>query len=84
MNALSEAEMRRLLYRRGLFQLRGLSPHEAHALAMRLKERDLEKDDRRLCLECRHLRRSGNCMKPKHYPIPTLLQRCRSFDWMTP
>jgi hypothetical protein len=41
--------------RLGLFTDRGLNMDEAEALAAKLAGRDLEQDDRRLCLECLHL-----------------------------
>lgn len=37
-----------------LFKDRGLSTEEAEELAHRLTGRDLEQDDRRLCIECSH------------------------------
>ena len=41
--------------RRTLFADRGLSTDDASDLAQRLTRRDLEDDDRRVCLECQHM-----------------------------
>lgn len=87
MHALSQpmkpAELKRLAYRQGLFVRRGLWPEPAHELALRLLERDAEKDDRRVCLECRHFQRSRTCARQQS-PLPMQLQRCPKFDWQTP
>ena len=41
--------------RLALFTGRGLKAEDADDLAQRLTRRDLERDDRRVCLECRHM-----------------------------
>ncbi len=41
--------------RLSLFTGRGLNTDDADDLAQRLMRRDLEQDDRRVCLECRHM-----------------------------
>ena len=41
--------------RLALFAGRGLNAEDADDLAQRLTRRDLEQDDRRVCLECRHM-----------------------------
>lgn len=50
------AELERMAQRTEQALKAGLTPHEAEALADALHQRDREGDDRRLCLECRHLR----------------------------
>ena len=49
--------------RLGLFTGRGLSVKDADELAKRLRRRDLEQDDRRVCLECRHM--SGDVQRSR-------------------
>ena len=41
--------------RLALFACRGLSTDDANDLVQRLARRDLEQDERRVCLECRHM-----------------------------
>ena len=71
------------------FQQRGHSTTNADALAERLHLRDVEGDDRRMCLECRHLERYGRCDLAREgklpgadrhlEPIATILMRCEGF-----
>lgn len=56
-----EREITRFKFRVALFQRRGLEEPDAETLADRLYERDFERDDRRMCLECKHLQRGGTC-----------------------
>jgi hypothetical protein len=58
----TEADIGRFTQRVVLFLRRGINATDADDLAERLHLRDLQGDDRRLCLECRHLsgRRCGN------------------------
>lgn len=49
----------------------------AELLAEKLARRDADRDDRRLCVECSHCRRSG-CAKGDAW-LPTMLQRCDRF-----
>jgi hypothetical protein len=70
-----------------LFLRRGINATDADDLAERLRLRDLQGDDRRLCLECRHLagRRCGNhCAAGVGRDLPEELvmqpQRCPGFD----
>jgi hypothetical protein len=78
--------------RLALFTDRGLRLNEAQISVGRLRTRDRECDDRRLCLECRHL--SGGpgawqcsqwrMLKVRSPAVPTdlallLLQRCKAF-----
>lgn len=50
---------------------------DGEALAGKLARRDADHDDRRLCVECSHCRRSG-CAKGDAW-LPTMLQRCDRF-----
>ena len=68
-----------------------VGPAEAHALALRLKTRDAQHDERRLCLECSHLfdtaraprcaqwRQAGHGGPQLPRELPMLLQRCKAF-----
>lgn len=51
----SEAACSRFVARVALFLRRGIDPTDADDLAERLYLRDMEADERRLCVECRHL-----------------------------
>ena len=76
--------------RQALFQQRGISTQDAERLADKLVARDRDGDDRRLCLECRHLRgdgpyRCGNARAAGLQPdLPrewvSVLQRCHGFN----
>lgn len=55
-DAMTGAEIDRLLARAALFSSRGLRVEAAERLADALVKRDRELDDRRLCLECANLR----------------------------
>ena len=79
--------------RLALFTDRDLSMEEAQAMAEKLVQRDKEKDDRRVCLECAHLWGNAqvrNCSQWRKIgmingpAIPSeltmLLQRCNGFD----
>ena len=95
-----EREITRFRFRAALFQRRGLSEPDAETLADRLAERDYERDDRRVCIECKHLQRSWHCFAAKqgwlahikagsreadHYtPLQQTLQRCEGFEFQTP
>lgn len=92
--ACDDRELNRMVYRIGLFQRRGIDEGYAYELADRLLERDRERDDRRYCLECSHLQRSGACFAAQqgllrdatrnHQPVRDLLQRCEGFSWQRP
>lgn len=78
-----EREIGRFKFRSALFQRRGLSEPDAETLADRLAERDYERDDRRVCIECAHWQRSRTCFKK----LPTSfvqLVRCVGFKWQAP
>jgi len=73
------------------FIRQSVKPAEAHALALRLKVRDAQHDERRLCLECSHLfdttraprcaqwRQAGHSGPQLPRELPTILQRCKGF-----
>ena len=86
--SVSDIETARL----ALFTDRGLSLNDAQISVGRLRTRDRERDDRRLCLECRHL--SGGpggwqcsqwrMLNVRSTAVPAdlallLLQRCKAF-----
>ena len=58
-SAMNGQELDTLMARQALFCQRGAAPQDAERLADRLVNRDRDDDDRRLCLECRHLRGAG-------------------------
>jgi hypothetical protein len=91
----TEAEIKRFNLRVGMFQRRGLPEDQSEQLADRLARRDQEKDDRRMCIECDNLQKTGDCRKatkesladtygPTHFPVKTILQRCTAFKWRVP
>ena len=75
--------------RRAHLLLWGLPVQQAEALAARLAARDLDADDRRMCLECVSLERTGRCARARMgklvgadralEPVRDILQRCPSF-----
>jgi hypothetical protein len=86
--SVSDMETARL----SLFSDRGLNLNEAQVAVRRLRTRDRERDDRRLCLECRHLSRGPGGWQCSQWRMlnvrsPTLpadlvlllLQRCKAF-----
>ena len=87
-------ELARATFRVALFKRRGLAELTATDLAARLADRDADRDDRRMCLECSHLQTSGGCFaaaqgwlpatSKKHHPVQNLLQRCERFTWVKP
>jgi len=68
-----------------------VSPATARDLALRLKTRDAQHDERRLCLECCHLfdtarthrcaqwRQAGHAGSQLPRELPIILQRCQGF-----
>lgn len=62
----------------------------AERIADALRARDLERDSRRMCLECRFLQRTGDCrasgnpQRGAHQPVADILFRCPRFAWQTP
>ena len=94
-----EREQKRFAFRVGLFTRRGMTQPDAETLADRLFERDAERDDRRVCVECAHItadhpRHGRGCFAAQQgwihgaarnlSPIPDLLLRCEAFAWQMP
>jgi TubC N-terminal docking domain len=67
----------------------GWSEVRALATVDRLRTRDRQEDDRRMCIECTHLGDTGRCLAAatgrlcnadrRYEPVPDLLQRCEAF-----
>ena len=82
----------RFVARVGRFEMLGIDTTDAEDLAERLHLRDLEGDDRRLCLECANLsgRRCGQwrqarlCCAAVPADLIQALQRCNGFKDTTP
>jgi hypothetical protein len=91
---MSEREISRMSFRTALFQRRGLDIGVAEKLADRLLARDRDHDDRRACIECKHLQRSGGCFAAQQgwisgasrrlEPVTDILDRCPVFEFQTP
>jgi len=89
-SAMNGQELDTLMARQALFCQRGAAPQDAERLADRLVNRDRDDDDRRLCLECRHLRgagpyRCGNARAAGLHAdlardLVLILQRCHGYD----
>ena len=94
-NAMNTKEIDTFTARVHLFTERGVSVTDADDLADALVRRDREADDRRLCLECSHLRRSAGLWRCGQWEraglavaevpgdVVNLLQRCSTFDEAT-
>ncbi len=91
-SAMNGAEIDTFTARLAWFTDKGLSLIDAEALADKLVIRDREGDDRRVCLECVHLRHGERCgnwqqagvaIRARDAQLPgdftTLLQRCGGF-----
>jgi hypothetical protein len=74
---------KRFQFRLALFIKRGIDAARAFDIAERLWQRDRDLDTRRLCLECKHLRRGWNCAKNEAV-LTDVLQRCPLFSWEMP
>jgi hypothetical protein len=86
-----DAACGRFVARVALFMRRGIEASDADDLAERLHLRDVQADDRRLCLECRHLagrsgtwrcgnhRAAGLALPEVGRDLAGLLQRCAGF-----
>lgn len=84
----------RFRFRVAMFQRRGMSPMQAGEFAYRLECRDADFDDRRACVECESLQRSGTCFQAvqnrlpnttKDYqPVRDQLKRCDGFSFQKP
>ena len=89
-SAMKEQEHDRHMARQYLFCQRGASAQDAQQLADSLVSRDHSDDDRRLCLECRHLHGAGpyycgNARAADWTPdlprdLVLTLQRCHGYD----
>lgn len=98
--AWGDREISRFQFRAGLFERRGLPVDRAEHLADRLALRDLQGDDRRVCMECEHLQADHpqygrGCFAAKQgwlgagipkslNPLLDTLQRCERFTWQKP
>lgn len=76
-------EMERWAFRVELFQRHGWPEDRAESWADRLVQRDRERDDRRLCVECSHLLSQWRCRK-RGPVIAEVPQRCEMFAWQKP
>lgn len=89
-SAMNGQEIETFMARQALFMERGAGPQDAERLADELVLRDRDGDNRRLCLECRHLRgdgsyRCGNAGAAGLHPdlprdLVLIVQRCHGFD----
>ena len=89
-SAMNGQELDTLMARQALFCQRGAAPQDAERLADSLVNRDRDSDDRRLCLECRHLHgagpyRCGNAQAAGVHAdlardLVLILQRCHGYD----
>ena len=81
----TDAEINRFVLRAGLFERRGLATDDAEVLAERCLSRDRDLDDRRACIECKHLQGGGRCALTRKDALPkTMFQRCHGFEWQVP
>ncbi len=93
-SAMNGVEIDTFTARLARFTDKGLSLIDGEALADRLVIRDRDLDDRRVCMECAHLRHGGRCgnwkaaevaIRARDSQMPsdftTMLQRC---DWFSP
>ena len=81
--SLNTKQLNRMAFRVWLFQEHGWDENRAGRWADKLHDRDMEKDDRRLCVECKHLTSSWGCMKGGDV-VADLLQRCPTFEFEVP
>jgi len=92
-SAMNGAEIDTFTARLARFTDKGLSLDDAERLADKLVIRDREADDRRVCLECVHLRHGGRCgnwraagvasnAMDARFPgdFTTMLQRCDGYQ----
>jgi len=83
MPAWDDKQIKRFMFRVGLFVRRGLDHIKAESIADRLAFRDFERDDRRMCLECGNYQKSRSCFVG--LPMSTeQLARCHGFEWQKP
>lgn len=89
-SAMNGQELDTLMARQDLFCQRGASAQDAERVADKLVDRDRGEDDRRLCMECRHLRgegpyRCGNSQAAGVHAdlardLVLTLQRCHGYE----
>ena len=94
-SAMNSGEVTKFIAREERFKVKGILPEVAEATADKLVIRDREKDDRRLCLECKHLngyttlrcnnwKKAGICNSSEGAFVSSdfaiLLQRCFGFE----
>lgn len=93
-SALPDAERRRFDARVRMFTRIGFK-NKAEEWAKKLTDRDRDGDDRRVCVECKHMQRDHGCWQAKQgrlepgtakemRVLPFLLQRCCGFGWRMP
>lgn len=82
-DALNDKQIARMAFRVELFQRHGWDEKRAERWADRLHQRDLDRDDRRLCVECKNLLSQWRCAQ-RGLVLVDVLQRCPTFSWMTP
>lgn len=90
--SMSDVEIDLFIARVQRFTGRGVGLDQAESLADALVLRDREGDDRRLCIECRHLTAARSCgrahaaglSQPELGDLALLLQRCDAFWPVTP
>lgn len=81
--AWGDRELSRFQFRAGLFARRGFAAERAEHLADRLALRDMQGDDRRVCMECANRQVRGTCFK--RLPVSDeQLVRCHGFEWQKP
>ena len=80
---LTPAQEFRKAFRIELFQKHGWSEGLSSHWAAHLVERDEDRDDRRLCVECANLLSQWRCAS-KGAVIGDVLQRCPLFVWAKP
>ena len=82
--AMNTTEIDALNARAHLFTRHGLDQHQAEGLADDLVLRDRDSDDRRLCLECLHLRGGGGSWACNQWRAAGLAGAGVPDDWVTP
>lgn len=80
---LGDREIGRIDFRTALFRQHAWDDERARKWALRLAARDLDKDDRHLCVECSHLTGKWAC-RVGGTVVAEALQQCPKFAWETP
>lgn len=81
--AVTDKQINRMSFRIELFQQHGWDEQRAERWADHLHQRDIERDDRRLCVECKNLLSQWRCAQ-RGTVLADQLQRCPTFAWNTP